>query len=71
MRLLACLLLIAFATDSGADLKVAAPGHSGFAPAATPAVRTVVRHAQAQDYRFSSLVLGIVRSDPFLMRVSQ
>ena len=36
-----------------------------------PAVRTVVRHAQAQDYRFSSLVLGIVRSDPFLMRVSQ
>ena len=36
-----------------------------------PAVRTVVRNAQAQDYRFSSLVLGIVRSDPFLMRVSQ
>jgi hypothetical protein len=36
-----------------------------------PAVRTVVRNAQAQDYRFSSLVLGIVRSDPFLMRMSQ
>ena len=36
-----------------------------------PAVRTVVRKAQAQDYRFSSLVLGIVRSDPFLMRMSQ
>ena len=36
-----------------------------------PAVRTVVRNAQAQDYRFSSLILGIVRSDPFLMRMSQ
>ena len=36
-----------------------------------PAVRAVVRNSRAQDYRFSSLVLGIVRSDPFLMRMSQ
>ena len=36
-----------------------------------PAVRAIVRNAQAQDYRFSSLVLGIVRSDPFQMRMSQ
>ena len=36
-----------------------------------PSVRGIVRSAQAQDYRFSSLVLGIVRSDPFQMRMSQ
>ena len=36
-----------------------------------PAIRAIVHNAQAQDYRFSSLVLGIVRSDPFLMRMSQ
>jgi hypothetical protein len=36
-----------------------------------PSVRAVVRNAQAQDYRFSALVLGIVRSDPFQMRMSQ
>jgi hypothetical protein len=33
-----------------------------------PVVRGIVRHAAAQDYRFSSLVLGIVRSVPFQMR---
>jgi Protein of unknown function (DUF1592)/Protein of unknown function (DUF1588)/Protein of unknown function (DUF1585)/Protein of unknown function (DUF1587)/Protein of unknown function (DUF1595) len=36
-----------------------------------PALRAIVRTAQPQDYRFSSLVLGIVRSDPFQMRMSQ
>jgi len=36
-----------------------------------PAVRTIVSGARAQDYRFSSLVLGIVSSDPFQMRMSQ
>ena len=36
-----------------------------------PSVRAIVRNAQAQDYRFSSLVVGIVRSDPFQMRMSQ
>ncbi len=35
-----------------------------------PAVRKIVRSAAATDYRFSSLVLGIVKSDPFLMRVT-
>jgi len=34
-----------------------------------PAVRRVVRDAAAQDYRFSSIVLGIVKSVPFQMRV--
>ena len=33
-----------------------------------PAVRTVVRSAAASDYRFSSLVTGIVASTPFQMR---
>ena len=33
-----------------------------------PAVRTIVRDAAAHDYRWSSLVLGIVKSAPFQMR---
>ncbi|PYS43554.1 MAG: hypothetical protein DMG14_00490 [Acidobacteria bacterium] len=30
-----------------------------------PAVRTIVRRSAANDYRFSSLVLGVVQSDAF------
>ena len=33
-----------------------------------PAIRKIVREAAQQDYRFGSLVLGIVRSEPFQMR---
>jgi hypothetical protein len=33
-----------------------------------PAVRQIVRDAAAQDYRWSSIVLGIVESPAFLMR---
>ena len=33
-----------------------------------PVVRGIVRDAAGRDYRFSSLVLGIVRSAPFQMR---
>ena len=36
-----------------------------------PAVRAIVREAVENDYRFSSIVLGIVRSTPFQMRMSQ
>jgi len=36
-----------------------------------PSVRNIVRGAAAQDYRWSSLVLGIVQSPAFLMRDSQ
>ena len=36
-----------------------------------PTVRKIVATAREQDYRFSSLVLGIVSSDPFQMRMSQ
>jgi hypothetical protein len=35
-----------------------------------PAVRTIVHDAAADDYRWSSLVLGIVKSPPFLMRAA-
>ena len=36
-----------------------------------PAVRAIVRRAAENDYRFSSVVLGIVRSTPFKMRMPQ
>jgi hypothetical protein len=34
-----------------------------------PAVRAIVRDASRSDYRFSSIVLGIVKSTPFEMKV--
>ncbi len=33
-----------------------------------PAIRQILRHAQANNFRFSSLILGIVNSTPFQMR---
>jgi Protein of unknown function (DUF1585) len=33
-----------------------------------PAVRSIVRGAAPQDYRWSSVILGIVKSAPFQMR---
>ena len=33
-----------------------------------PAVRAVVRSAAPNDYRFSSLIVGIVKSTPFQMK---
>ncbi len=36
-----------------------------------PAVRAIVRRAAQNNYRFSSLILGIVESTPFQMRRSQ
>jgi hypothetical protein len=36
-----------------------------------PTVRSIVREARNQDYRFSSLILDIVNSAPFRMRRSQ
>jgi hypothetical protein len=33
-----------------------------------PAVRKIVRTAQEDDYRFSSIILGVVQSAPFTMR---
>src|SRR5262249_19133932 len=40
----------------------------GVQPYDAPAVRKIVRDAQANDYRFSSIVVGIVNSTPFTMR---
>ena len=36
-----------------------------------PVVRDIVRQAARQDYRFSSFIVGIVNSAPFLTRMSQ
>ena len=36
-----------------------------------PAVRQIVRDARAQNYKFSSIVLGIVKSVPFTSRTSE
>jgi hypothetical protein len=35
-----------------------------------PTVRAIVRDAAAADYRFSSLVLGVVQSEPFKIRIA-
>jgi hypothetical protein len=36
-----------------------------------PAIRTIVRDARAQNFRMSSIVLGVVKSQPFQMRKSR
>jgi len=40
------------------------------APLNAPAIRQNLREAQPHGYRFSSLILGIVKSVPFQMRRS-
>lgn len=42
----------------------------GIDPHDAPAVRQIVREAASQDYRFSSLIIAIVNSDPFRMRAA-
>jgi mono/diheme cytochrome c family protein len=42
----------------------------GIEPTDAPAVREIVRGAQADNFRFSSLILGVVNSTPFQMRKS-
>jgi hypothetical protein len=36
-----------------------------------PAVRKIVRDSRAEDFRISSIVLGVVNSQPFQMRTSR
>ena len=43
----------------------------GVEPYDAPAVRKIVRDARANDYRFSSLIVGIATSTPFQMRKSE
>ena len=41
----------------------------GLGPHDMPAVRGIVQSAASSDYRFSSIVSGIIRSTPFQMRI--
>ncbi len=43
----------------------------GVEPYDGPAVRAIVREARPQNFRMSSLILGVVKSQPFQMRKSQ
>jgi hypothetical protein len=43
----------------------------GVEPFDAPAVRAIVRDARATQYRMSSIVLGVVKSSPFQMRMSR
>ena len=43
----------------------------GLEPADAPAVRKVKRDAAKENYRFESLIQGIVTSTPFTMRMAQ
>ena len=36
-----------------------------------PAIRAIVREARPQNFRVSSIILGIVKSKPFQMRTSR
>jgi cytochrome c551/c552 len=36
-----------------------------------PAIRTIVRESRSQDFRISSIILGVVKSQPFQMRTSR
>jgi mono/diheme cytochrome c family protein len=36
-----------------------------------PAIRTIVRDARTKDFRLSSIILGVVQSQPFQMRTSR
>jgi len=40
----------------------------GVEPFDMPAIRTIVRDAAPRDYRWSSIIMGIVNSVPFQMR---
>jgi hypothetical protein len=43
----------------------------GLQPYDMPTVRSIVAHAEEDEYRFSTLVLGIVRSTPFQMKLKR
>jgi hypothetical protein len=59
-----------FVTTTAEKLLTYALGR-GVEESDAPAVRGIVSAARGNDYRFSSLVLGIVNSTPFQMRRSQ
>ena len=51
--------------------KVAVLTSGGDAPGMNAAVRAIVRDARAAEYHMSSIVLGVVMSQPFQMRMSR
>jgi len=58
-----------FASALSEKLLIFALGR-GVATHDAPAIRQVVRRAQSEEWRFSSLIVGIVNSTPFQMRKS-
>ena len=58
-----------FAATLSEKLLIFALGR-GLEPYDMPAIREIVRRAQPEQFRFSSLILGIVNSTPFQMRKS-
>jgi hypothetical protein len=56
-----------FATTATERLLTYALGR-GVEPFDMPAIRKIVRDAAFRDYRWSSLILGVVKSVPFQMR---
>ena len=59
-----------FASTLAEKLMVFALGR-GLEASDAPAIRRIVRDAAANDFRFSTLILGVVQSTPFTMRRSQ
>ncbi len=57
-----------FATHAVEMLMTYALGRA-LEPTDMPAVRRVVREAEAEDFRFSALALGVAQSVPFTMKV--
>ena len=43
----------------------------GIEPSDGPAIRQIVRAAEEEDHVFSAIISGIVKSDPFMMRMSE
>jgi hypothetical protein len=59
-----------FVTVAAEKLLTYATGRA-VTPYDMPAVRTIVRESARTNYRFSSLVLGVVKSEPFQMRTKE
>jgi hypothetical protein len=59
-----------FATTVTEKLMIYALGR-GLEPEDMPAVRAIVRQAERENYRFESLIDGVVKSTPFRMRSAE
>jgi len=59
-----------FVTTVTEKLMIYALGR-GLEPEDMPAVRAIVRQAERENYRFVSLIEGVVKSTPFRMRTAE